>query len=530
MLLSVKHKFAFLCVPKCGSTSVERALKPHADIRLAGHPSLKHISARTFENTIRPMLRKTDPKREIETFCIVREPIEWLSSWHRYRARAQLNDPSHSHHRHHTGGLTFRQFAEAYLSPEQPEFARLGSQHSFVTLNNGSQGVDRIFRLDQMDMLADFLSEKIGKTIEIPKLNRSHPARGANCGRSGSGSNFSVSSRPEDELGLPPELLVRLKERFADDYSLYDSLAGGHPPHRGERKKTASPAALTMNAVSMSPVRGTVASSTGRGRLVTAAGAHAVLPSTLVAPTNLPLAYLTMPKAGCTTIRNILYRIQYGAWNPNPIGIHRQLKNDQGILLSGEALAASRRERKAERPFTVFTFVRDPASRAYSAFVEKVWATGPYSFPRIRRILGRSHGFTLPPLEEGGASQAEVRDGFRRFLRFVARNVAGQTHLPPNAHWIPQSKRIREASAHDLVGFIGRLENFAEDMSYILRKAGWDDLSITTQRFNEGPRPPFAIEEIMDAESAQLLAEIYHDDYSVFDYLPPASAHSRSRA
>ncbi len=232
MLLSVKHKFAFLCVPKCGSTSVERALKPYADARLAGHPSLKHVSARKFHSHIRPLLHKADPAGEIETFCIIREPIDWLRSWYQYRSRAQLADRSHPQHLHHTGGLTFRDFAEAYLNPEQPEFARLGSQYEFVTLGNGTIGVNRIFRLDQMDSLAAFLSSKTGKEIRIPRANRSGgKGGGAGLGRwLRRGESAGPRGQEAAEIAsLPEALLARLRTRFAPDLALYESLRDQAP-------------------------------------------------------------------------------------------------------------------------------------------------------------------------------------------------------------------------------------------------------------------------------------------------------------
>ncbi len=252
-------------------------------------------------------------------------------------------------------------------------------------------------------------------------------------------------------------------------------------------------------------------------------------PSALVAPSNLPIAYFNMPKSACTTIKNILYRIQHGTWSGDPIAIHRQIRYDD-VLLRGQAFSAYRRTAHFDRPYIVFTFVRDPSPRAYSAFVEKVWATGPYAFPRVRQLLARSYGFTLPPLGEQEVTREQVAAGFGQFLRFVSKNLSGKTRVPENAHWAVQSKRILASRLHDLVGFVGRVENFAEDMSFVLRRAGWEDLTITAQRFNEGPRSPFTLDEILNAESAQLLTRIYREDYSAFDYRPPGRERARTRA
>lgn len=203
MMISLSKKIAFLCVPKCGSTSVEKALKRHCDIFLQGHPSVKHLNARRFNRYVRPILRKADPQSRIETFCIIRDPIDRLRSWYEYQTRPALADPSHPRHERYTGGMDFNTFIRAYLSEKQPEYAHIGTQFEFVRLASGRIGVDRIFRLDHMDQVASYLSEKLGSTVEIPR------------------KNVSVSS---SEIRLDPALEDRLRERLKRDYELYEQV------------------------------------------------------------------------------------------------------------------------------------------------------------------------------------------------------------------------------------------------------------------------------------------------------------------
>jgi hypothetical protein len=208
MMLSLSRKLAFLCVPKCGSTSIEKVLIKHCDIQLQGHPSVKHINARRYDRFIRPLLREADPKNEIETFCVIRDPVDRLRSWYEYQARPLLADPKHPRHIRYTGGMDFNTFIEAYLAKEQPEFARIGTQYEFTRLADGSQGVSRIFRLDQMDVIASFLTEKLGKPVDIPQVNRSIPT---------------------DTLTLDPSLAMRLRASLSKDYELYQSIGGFGP-------------------------------------------------------------------------------------------------------------------------------------------------------------------------------------------------------------------------------------------------------------------------------------------------------------
>ncbi len=209
MQASIKHKFVFLCNPKCGSTAVEKAIRKYCEVRLNGHPSIKHIRAARFNRHIRPVLEKADPKNQIETFCIMREPLERLKSWYTYRSRPQIEDPKHRSHKHYTGNLSYAEFIEGYMAGNRPEAGGIGSQASFVTLTDGSIAVDHIFRLDQMDRVADFLSRKIGQTIRIPVANKSPE------GTSGSKSR---------NLDLPAELMDRLMTFLEPEYAIYKDL------------------------------------------------------------------------------------------------------------------------------------------------------------------------------------------------------------------------------------------------------------------------------------------------------------------
>jgi Sulfotransferase family len=203
MMLSLSHKFAFLCVPKCSSTSIRKVLAKYSSVQLNGDPSLVHINARQYHRSIRPLLYRADPNKEIETFCIIRDPIDRLRSWYQYQARPELANPNHLRHERYTGNIDFKTFIEAYLADKQPEFARIGTQYDFVRLDNMEIGVDRIFRLDQMNKIIDFLEKKLGHPVTIPKSNRSIPKHG---------------------LTLDTPLTKRLETALQKDYELYRSI------------------------------------------------------------------------------------------------------------------------------------------------------------------------------------------------------------------------------------------------------------------------------------------------------------------
>ena len=118
-----------------------------------------------------------------------------------------------------------------------------------------------------------------------------------------------------------------------------------------------------------------------------AAGARAAArPRGFLAPRSLPILYLNMPKSGCTTIKNVLQRLDDGAFIGDPLTIHKR----KDLLLRGDGDPEEIARRLGRDP--VFTFVRHPLKRAYSCFCEKVHFQTPYSFPRVRAALAHDYG------------------------------------------------------------------------------------------------------------------------------------------
>lgn len=202
MIISLTHQLAFLCMPKCASTSIEKALETHADIHIGGRPGLKHMNAREYHRIIRPLVQRKAPDLNIETFCVMRDPLEWANSWYRYRSRRELRDPGHPMHRNYTGEMSFADFVAAMLGDEPPSFAAIGSQAGFICLADGSVGIDRIFDFNRLDGVAQYLQDKLGRRVRLRRMNRS-PAR------------------PGDlEAGLE----ARFRDRFSRDFQLYGSV------------------------------------------------------------------------------------------------------------------------------------------------------------------------------------------------------------------------------------------------------------------------------------------------------------------
>lgn len=204
MLLAPNKGFVFLAMPKSGSTSIETAFRPYSQVVIRGN-QFKHTRYAGFQRFLQPYLASKGYQRDsYEVVCAFREPIDWLSSWWRYRSREELADPSHQMHRNYAGHLSFEQFVREYMDGEE-RLARLGRPSEFVRPRSGWAGVDRVFRYDRLDLLVEYLCEKVGDEVELGVSNVS-PKK-----------SFSLSGDCEREL----------RTFLAPEYLIYDQAVGG---------------------------------------------------------------------------------------------------------------------------------------------------------------------------------------------------------------------------------------------------------------------------------------------------------------
>ncbi|MDW4547803.1 sulfotransferase family 2 domain-containing protein [Defluviimonas sp. D31] len=197
MLVFWKQRLVYLATPKTGSTAIEAALESLASVVIQRPPELKHTSAHRYWRFLAPYLQLA-AEEDFQVVAVMREPLDWLGSWYRYRQRDNGPSPERS-----TAGITFNDFIEAYLRDPQPEFARVGRQSRFLVPQKGP-GVDRIFRYDDMPGFVGFLEDRLDCEINLPRLMVSPPG----------------------SLDLDSELESRLREEHQHDFSLYNSLKG----------------------------------------------------------------------------------------------------------------------------------------------------------------------------------------------------------------------------------------------------------------------------------------------------------------
>jgi len=168
-------------------------------------PAIKHTTYAGFQRFLQPFLKsKGFPRESYEVVCVFREPIDWLASWWRYRSREKLANPTDPKHGNYTGEIPFEEFARAYMEGSE-QFAQVGRLSKFVRPRSGQAEMDRIFRYDRLDLLVDFLCEKVGEEVEVGSANAS----------------------PERSFSLSEECEVELREFFAPEYRIYERAIGG---------------------------------------------------------------------------------------------------------------------------------------------------------------------------------------------------------------------------------------------------------------------------------------------------------------
>ncbi len=195
MLIFWHARLVILSTPKTGTTALAEALAARAQLSVVRPPELKHTPAYRYQRFVRPWLVQSAGGEAFETVALIREPLAWLSSWYRFRARAELAGSERS-----TLGMSFAEFVEAYLQTPRPPYAEVGGQAKFLSgASPGTLGVDRLFRYENMPAFLNYLEKRLGAPIKLPQANAS----------------------PAQTAALPPDLVERLRAHLALDYALW---------------------------------------------------------------------------------------------------------------------------------------------------------------------------------------------------------------------------------------------------------------------------------------------------------------------
>ena len=165
MLVFAKEKLVLMAMPKTGTTALEEALAPRADVVLRNPPNLKHTPARRYQKLLQPYFDATGVT-DLELICVLREPISWLGSWYRYRSRPAKDGASNS-----TKNVTFDAFVDEYQKGKPEHWARVGSPSDFIRNRNGEVIVEHLYQYEQLDLLVPYLQDRLRVKIRLNERN-----------------------------------------------------------------------------------------------------------------------------------------------------------------------------------------------------------------------------------------------------------------------------------------------------------------------------------------------------------------------
>ncbi|MBW7920743.1 MAG: gamma-glutamyl kinase [Rubellimicrobium sp.] len=201
MLVFWKERLVMLAVPKTGTTALEEALSPRADLVFRNPPVVKHTPLYRYRRFLAPYLAATGAG-DLETVALVRAPVDWLGSWWRYRSRADVAGQDNS-----TAGISFDDFVREYCKRDPAPFAQVGSQARFLH-DAGGAPVTHLFRYEDQPRFLAFLASRLGPLPDMPRVNVS-PAR---------------------LIALSPGVERRLRDKRADEFALWDGAGATDPP------------------------------------------------------------------------------------------------------------------------------------------------------------------------------------------------------------------------------------------------------------------------------------------------------------
>lgn len=197
MLLSVEKRFLFVANTKTASTSIEVALHPYAEILRTGTPERKHTPLHRIFEAYGFMfdLPEHDPDSYFK-FGVMRDPIDWINSWYRYRRGNQVEAPL----------------------PQEMSFAEFWEQKDWnIRRWDGSANLQRdMFCAPDGTVLADViipyprLAEMFAEICDALGIDR--PLERQNV------SNLQPNG------DLPDALRREMRDYYAADYTLLDQL------------------------------------------------------------------------------------------------------------------------------------------------------------------------------------------------------------------------------------------------------------------------------------------------------------------
>jgi len=198
MLIGVRKRFVFVANTKAASTAIERALMPHAEIHRGGTPARKHVGLHEALAEYDFLFGQPDhPPESYFKFGVMRDPIDWITSWFRYRKGNKFE-------RSLPAKMTFAAFWARGDWNIRRRGGRPNLQRDRFTAPDGTVLADAIIPYHDLEAQLGTIFAGLGIEAALPRSNVSR-----------------MTALPEE---IPAALHAEMREFYAEDYALFDRL------------------------------------------------------------------------------------------------------------------------------------------------------------------------------------------------------------------------------------------------------------------------------------------------------------------
>ena len=200
MLISVEKRFVFVANTKTASTSIEQVLTPYAEIRRIGTPDRKHTSLHAGMTSYDYMFAQPehDPTTYFK-FGVMRDPIDWIGSWFRYRKGNTVESPL-------PPDMDFDAFwARKDWNIERPNGGGKNLQRDMFCAPDGTLLADVIIPFPRLGDIFGEICDALDIKVSLQRRN------------------VSVIN---ESVEVSDELRAEMQAFYAEDYALFDRLDG----------------------------------------------------------------------------------------------------------------------------------------------------------------------------------------------------------------------------------------------------------------------------------------------------------------
>jgi len=160
-----------------------------------------------------------------------------------------------------------------------------------------------------------------------------------------------------------------------------------------------------------------------------------------------------------------------------------------------------------------FTVLRHPLDRAHRAF----WELEQGAMAQEQRnVLSRVHGVHLPKPGQPYTDPKDRHAAFLAFLRFLKRNLAGQTGFKTDAGWATQTAILQGFAQFQQPDLVLREDTLPQGLAFLAAETGLPAPEVTLPR----DACDDALDTIRDGELEEAARDAYQKDYQSFGFFP----------